>query len=258
MSGFLKFIAPLVHPLGFAWLLLLAATAFCVFRRQRLAAASLGLAAFLLWFLCQPWLAVILIGRLERPWILSTIETAPHADAVVVLGGGWRTSRSDFASLDLTACGDRLIAGFELCRRGNATNLVVGGDPLEQAPGMKPSSQKVRSWFYEWKLSPATFHTLGPVRSTREEALRTRELCDRLGWTNVLLVTSAMHMRRSVATFEKAGVHVHPVACDFQVLRFPVNGVVVKWFPDEDALATFALGWHEQLGWLAYRAFGHL
>jgi len=258
MSGFLKFIAPLVHPLGFAWLLLIAATVVCTVRRQRLAAASLSATAFLLWLLCQPWLAVILIGRLERPWLHSTVDTAPHADAVVVLGGGWRTSRPDFASLDLTACGDRLIAGFELCRRGHAPHLVVGGDPLEPAPGMKPSSQQVRSWFQEWKLSPAAFHTLGPVRSTRDEALRTRELCERLGWTNVLLVTSATHMRRSVATFEKAGVRVHPVACDFQVLRLPENTLGWKWFPDEDALATFAQWWHEQLGWIAYRAFGHL
>lgn len=258
MSGFLKFISPLVHPVGFAWLLLLATTALCLRRRQFRPAAAAGSAALLLWILCQPWLAVLLIGKLERPWLQATLDSAPNADAIVVLGGGWRTSRSDFAALDLTACGDRLIAGFELCRRGKAPHLVVGGDPLEPAPGMKPSSEQVRQWFYDWKIAPATFHTLGPVRSTREEAIRTRELSEKAGWKSVLLVTSAMHMRRSVATFEKAGVQIHPVACDFQVLRLPETYLGWKCFPDEDALATFGQWWHEQLGWLAYRTLGHL
>lgn len=72
--------------------------------------------------------------ELERPWLESTIDRAPNADAVVVLGGGWRSSRSDFASLDLTGCGDRLIAGFELCRRGKAKALVVGGDAPNRLP----------------------------------------------------------------------------------------------------------------------------
>lgn len=258
MTGLLKFISPLVHPFGFGWLLLLIATLVCLRRGRRLGAAACGTAFTLLWIVCQPWLTDPLIGNLERPWLESTIDRAPDADAVVVLGGGWRSSRSDFASLDLTGCGDRLIAGFELCRRGKAKALVVGGDAPEPPPGMNPHSDQIRGWLHDWKISPAEFHTLGPVRTTRDEAVRTRELMNRQGWKSVLLVTSALHMRRSVAAFEKAGVPVHPVACDFQVLRFPQSSPVCKAFPDEEAFAMFTFWWHEQLGWLAYRFLGHL
>jgi uncharacterized SAM-binding protein YcdF (DUF218 family) len=123
---------------------------------------------------------------------------------------------------------------------------------------MNPSSIQIRGWFQDWNLSQATVHTLGPVISTREEAIRTRELMDRQGWNRVLLVTSALHMRRSVAAFEKAGVSVHPVACDFQVHRFPNPTAGWKAFPDEEAFSMFSFWWHEQLGWLAYRVLGHL
>jgi len=258
MTGLLKFISPLVHPFGFGWLLLLVATLVCVKRRQRLGATTCGTAFVLLWLLCQPWLTAPLIGNLERPWVDSTLDHAPNADAVVVLGGGWRASQPDFASLDLTSCADRLIAGFELCRRGKARALVIGGDAPEPPPGMNPSSSQIMGWFRDWNLAQAEFHTLGPVISTREEAERTRELMNRQGWKRVLLVTSALHMRRSVAAFEKAGVAVHPVACDFQVLRFPDPTSGWKAFPDEEALSKFSFWWHEQLGWLAYRVLGHL
>ena len=63
---------------------------------------------------------------------------------------------------------------------------------------------------------------------------------------------------KAVAAFEKAGVPVHPVACDFQVLRFREPTAGWKAFPDEEALSMFSIWWHEQLGWLAYRLLGHL
>lgn len=258
MTGLLKLLSPLVHPVGFGWFLLLVATGICLRRRQRLGAATCAAAAALIWILCQPWLTTPLIGHLERPWLNATLDQAPDADAVIVLGGGWRASRPDFVSLDLTGCADRLIAGFELCRRGKVRALVVGGDPPQPPPGMAPSSERIRAWFHEWKLSPAEFHTLGPVRTTRDEAQRARELVERQGWKRVLLVTSALHMRRSVAVFEKAGVPVHPVACDFQVLRFHESSADWKAFPDEESLMTFGLWWHEVLGWVAYRLLGHL
>jgi hypothetical protein len=52
-------------------------------------------------------------------------------------------------------------------------------------------------------------------RNTREEAERFRESAREHGWRRILLVTSATHMRRAVATFETAGFEVIPVPCNF-------------------------------------------
>lgn len=258
MSGFLQFVAPLVHPLGLGWLMLLAAAAFCARKRRPAETAVCTTAFVLVWLVGQPRVSHPLIRDLERPWLEATVDRAPRASAVVVLGGGWRPSRPDFASLDLTACADRLVTGFELCRLGRAPALVLGGDPPEPPPGMRPSSERIREWLELWKIAPVACHTLGPVRSTREEAERTRDLVRREGWTNILLVTSAFHMRRSVDAFEKAGVPVHPVACDFQALRVSETSPGWSAFPNPEACAAFGLWWHERLGWLAYRLFGHL
>lgn len=258
MSGVFQFLSPLVHPLGFAWLLLLVAAVIFGRRRNWRGAGGCTLAAAVLWFITQPAIGLNLFGRLERPWLDHTVAQAPAADAVIVLGGGWRLSGGDFSQLDLTPSADRLIVGIELNRSGRAPALVVGGDSVRRPEGFRVESQNIRSWLERWGIAPAEFFTLGPVANTRDEARRTRELVDQKGWKRVLLVTSALHMRRALAVFRKAGVPAEPVACDFQIER--ETGKSGGWcvFPNQESLTLVGLWWHEQLGWYAYRLFGYI
>jgi uncharacterized SAM-binding protein YcdF (DUF218 family) len=257
MSGFLKFISPLVHPLGLAWLLLLLAAVLCAWRRRAWGTVVCVAAAAVLWFIAQPPVVEPLLRQLEHPWVEHTPAQAPPAEVVIVLGGGWRRSSHDFVALDLTAAADRWITGVELCRFKKIPVLVVGGDPVgSESEGFSVAAQFNR-WLELWGLKDIRVETLGPVRTTRDEALRARRLVDERGWKSILLVTSACHMRRAVATFEKVGLKVQPVACDFQAVR---NLGPPRWsvFPNEEALFGFGMWWHEQLGWLAYRLFGQV
>lgn len=256
MSGFLKFISPLVHPVGLAWVILVVLAVLSARRRRWPAALLSGLGALLLWSISQPFLAHPIFERLERPWIKASVADAPAADVVLILGGGWRFSRADYGGLDLTTGGDRWIAGLELCRRGRAPVLVVGGDSvgLDDQP---PESELLKGWLNDWGLGAVALHTLGPVRTTRDEAERMRDLARSHGWNRILLVTSALHMRRAIAVFHRAGLEVIPVACDFQVARFSHPSRSWRPFPDEEAFFLFCQWWHEELGWLAYRLLGH-
>ena len=258
MSGLLKLISPLVHPVGFGWLLLVLTACLCLRRRRWMGAFIALFLSVAIWLLAQPPLVGPLLGSLERPWLQHTLVQAPRADAVVVLGGGWRASKADFVGLDLTAAVDRWITGVELCRQGKAPVLVIGGDPLRPGAEGPPDSRQLQEWIARWGFRDVECVSLGPVGNTRDEAQRTRDLFQQRGWREVLLVTSAFHMRRAVAVFEKAGVRVIPVACDFQVERFAGGSAGWRPFPDEEALMTLTLWWHEQLGWFAYRLFGHI
>lgn len=261
MSAFIKFITPLLHPVGFAWFLLLVSTVVCWRRRRRLGTAVCGGAALLIWLAVQPAVTGPLLAAAERPWRDHTVDQAPEADAVLILGGGWRPSRYDYRGLDLTECGDRLIAGIELCRRGRARVLVLGGDAPWTPVGESADSERVRGWAADWGLGATEIVSLGAVLNTRDEAERARELVERRGWKRVLLVTSAFHLGRAMATFRQAGVPVEPVACDFRWIRLG-DGKEVGWgwraFPDEESVFSLTLWWHEQLGWLSYRLSGRL
>lgn len=256
MSGFLKFISPLVHPVGLAWVILITLTVLGARRRKWPATILSGTGAVLLWAIAQPFLVYPVFERLERPWTTASVDAAPSADVVLVLGGGWRSSYADYAGLDLTTCGDRLIAGIELCRRARAPVLVVGGDSVSVGD-RAPESDLLRRWLGDWGLRDLAYYTLGPVRSTRDEAERMRELTRTHGWNRILLVTSALHMRRAKAVFQRAGLEVIPVACDFQVARSTQPDRSWRPFPDEEAFFLFCQWWHEELGWIAYRLFGH-
>jgi len=70
-----------------------------------------------------------------------------------------------------------------------------------------------------------------------------------------LLVTSAAHMPRSVAAFEKAGVEVFPVSTDVRVIR--ASGLTVfDFLPHAGALSMTSDAMREWLGRKVYEFRG--
>jgi uncharacterized SAM-binding protein YcdF (DUF218 family) len=250
-------VGALASPLVLLWLALGAATLlFFAWRQWRAALVGLLLTAGL-WLAGQPALAWWAAAPLERAYFHATLEAAPAADAVVVLGGCHRPSAADFAGLDLTAGVDRLVAGAELARRGRAPALFVGGDGPPGTP-MAGVSAGVAAWWRAWGLTNFPFATLGPVTNTRDEAVATAALARERGWRRVLLVTSALHLRRAEAAFRAAGVPVAPVACDFQVVRAPGGGPAWSVLPQAEAFQTLGAALHERVGFRVYRWRGWL
>jgi len=84
------------------------------------------------------------------------------------------------------------------------------------------------------------------------------------GWTSLLLVTSATHLPRSLATLRHAApdVRIIPVACDFQLpdrqsFGTPtLAGSLLSLLPSAEALVLTTTAMREHLGLLAYRLRG--
>ena len=68
-----------------------------------------------------------------------------------------------------------------------------------------------------------------------------------LGIHRVLLVTSALHMRRALALVRRAGLDAVPVATDFEARREPG---VLQWLPSAGALQRSGHAIKETVGWL--------
>lgn len=256
MSEFLKFLSPLLHPVGLAWLVLVAAGGISLRRRRWTGALACGFSAIGLWILGQPRLMHPIYRELERPYSQSTVEHAPAADAIIVLGGGWHVSRPDYRHLDFTDNSDRFFAGVELARLGRAKVLVFGGDPFRHPSDLATNSTELGRWSRDWGLGSIETLSLGPVINTHDEAVSAARLVRERGWKKVLLVTSAYHMRRSLATFAREGVPAHPVACDFRFLRDDPEDDLWRAGPKEEDLFHLTLWWHETVGSLGYRLLG--
>src|ERR1035437_4894377 len=97
---------------------------------------------------------------------------------------------------------------------------------------------------------------LGLCANTHAEASRFKELSAQRGWRKAILVTSALHIPRSVAVFAAQGIAVVPVACDFQAYGVPSMGGGFSPFPRQSRFHQLALYLHEKIGWFAYRGRG--
>ncbi len=92
---------------------------------------------------------------------------------------------------------------------------------------------------------------LGICLNTHDEALAFKKMKRFEDWNSVILVTSALHMRRSVALFQKLGIKVEPVASDFQVFGVSQDEPF-SVFPRERRLRLWGLYLHEKIGMVVY------
>lgn len=247
------FFAPLAEPVGAIWCLMVLGVLWLVWRRQWQGAVWLGVPAVLIFLIGSTPLVDALVARAERPQLRTDMDSLAEADVVVALGGGFYVSENDMFGFALSAGGSRVLTALELVRRGKARALVLGGSgPLAGKPGVAASSL-VQEWVLASGMTTVAVTNLGLCANTHDEALRFKALSAQRGWRKVILVTSALHIPRSVAVFAAQGIAVVPVACDFQAYGVPSMRGDFSPFPRQSRFHQLALYLHEKIGWLAYR-----
>jgi uncharacterized SAM-binding protein YcdF (DUF218 family) len=254
----MRFFAPLAEPIGALWSLMVLGVLWLIWRRQWRSAVWLGVPATLIFLIGSTPLAEQLVASEERPWAngmeKAKLSDAP-ADAVVALGGGARVSQHDVLGFAMDDGASRNLTAIQLVRWGKAKTLVLGGSwPMPDRPNV-PSMGVVQDWVTSWGLAAGTVTNLGVCINTHDEAIAFRILAQDQGWLKVVLVTSALHMRRSVALFKKQGIDIVPVAADFQVQGVSQD-LQFSLFPRQHRLFLMTLYLHEKIGWWVYRARG--
>ena len=216
---------------------------------------ALWMALFVL--LIQGWepLPDALLRQLEDPYSRTpSAQEVQSYHGVVVLGGALEPSyvwegRSQIA---LNGSAERMIVPLSLLRQNPALQLLfTGGEGDLLGRGL---SEAARAQLVYESLGLPLEHLLVEDRSrtTYENAAlgaRVPGVDPNKRW---LLVTSAWHMRRALATFQKVGWNVTPYAVDFN------TGSHTPW--SAYSLVVGSRKWelvlHEWLGLLAYRLAG--
>lgn len=253
---FLKQALALIEPLGFAWALLVVFTIVFLRRRHWLASVATGVPMALLFIFGSTDLPGWLLRGLERPYAGVEIAALPKADAIVMLGGSAQPARFEVGGMHLTLAADRIMMGVELSRLGKAPVLVIGGAVAQFPEGDRAESDTVRQWIVERGFSSGEVVALPVCRDTHDEAVFTARLAAERGWQQVLLVTSANHMRRAAATFHTAGVSVIPAPCNFHTELSKPPSFEPPGVPKAGGFEKTAMWLHEQIGWLEYRRRG--
>jgi uncharacterized SAM-binding protein YcdF (DUF218 family) len=237
---------PLVLPLGLA--LILGALGLALRRRWLVAAALAGL-----WLASIPPVASALARAVEGGQVRTAAADAPSADAIVVLSSR-RVLAPGEARISEWVDADRFFGGLELFDARKAPRLVFTGGWSPRAPDRPPEGEVLARWAERWGVPPEAILVTDRVTNTAEEAAAVAALLAPLGVDRVLLVTSAFHVPRARALFERAGLRVEAFPVDFQV------GDGRRWsltdaLPRADALRLSEQALREWLGRLAYRAW---
>jgi uncharacterized SAM-binding protein YcdF (DUF218 family) len=246
-----KVLTQLAMPLGLASLLILSGIGLVLWRRPALGAVvtALGLAWVWLWSL--PVVSQWLSGTLEQRNPPVPVASMLTADAIVVLGGGMDGVVPPRLLPDLGSAGDRVWHGARLFLAGKAPMVIVSGGRLPWRSEVPPEADAMLAFLQDLGVPAAHVRLEGHSGTTRGNAIETRQLADELGLSRLLLVTSALHMPRAVATFRAAGLDVIPAATDYEVVTR--EGLsVLDVLPDAGALSSSGRALKEYLGMLVY------
>jgi uncharacterized SAM-binding protein YcdF (DUF218 family) len=254
-----KVATQLVLPLDLAVAAMLGVAALAWHARARAAAALAAAVALSLWAASLPVAAYRLLRSIEDRHAPVTAEEAPSAGAIVVLGGGLRSFDPSGGTRrwpDMNSAGDRLLHAARLYRAGKAPLVIPTGGLLGWEPGTVPQAESAAQLLEEWGVPPTAILPEPRSRTTWEDAHYAKQLLDAHGIQEVLLVTSALHMDRSLASFEAAGVRAIPAPTDYEAEAPP--GGPLGWLPDVSALRDTTRVLKEWLGLAVYRVRARL
>ena len=256
LNAIARHLIPLLEPIGLLWLALIVLAALLWRKRQRASAlANAGLAVFI-YLIGATDLPDALLRSLENPYAGVQLDTLPVCDAVVMLGGGLDPARYEVGGLHLTRAGDRIVTALEMIRLGKAPVLVCGGSGVKVDGVMKVEADLFKQALTERRVPVPEIISLGHCEDTRDEATRTRAIAQQRGWRRVLLVTSATHLPRAVATFRALGVDVVPVPCNFLTTLSAARASSGFGIPRWGGFEKISVWMHEKIGWWEYRRRG--
>lgn len=187
----------------------------------------------------------IFVKPLESAYEESELNTSKF-DAVVVLGGGI-TFGPQKIYLNPHAL-QRVYTGTWLAKKLNIPIIVTGGS----TPGRKeiPEAVIMKEVVENTGIESGRIIPEPNARNTYENALYTYEICKENGFKNILVVTSAVHMKRAMRCFEKFDIQVTPYPTDYKYDYS--NPSWIDFVPNPQALDANLSVFHELIGIIWY------
>jgi uncharacterized SAM-binding protein YcdF (DUF218 family) len=195
-------------------LLVLALLVGVLFARFRVGRWLLGVVALVMLVVTVARLGDRAVVSLERGW--SDVPLPQAVDGIVVLGGGnvlRPPPGRDEREARITDTVERVLAPFWLMQRYPEARLVFTGGAIGGSEAATTEAEHV-AWLWAGLGLDAEVTYEAGSWNTRHNAVMTRDLVQPKDDERWLLVTSALHMRRAMATFERAGWRIHPYAVD--------------------------------------------
>lgn len=193
-----------------------------------------------------------------KAWEYPTIDPTEIKDTfklAVVLGG--MVSYDEVNHLiRFNKNADRILAVLPLYFDGRVKNILIAGGSGRIYQDEK-EAQILADYLIKIGVDSSDLLLEQRSRNTYENALYSKQLIDSLQISEKVLVsTSALHMRRSLACFQKQNVSAVPFSVDEDVVDEP-NAWISKLIPSADVLVKWYRLIHEWVGINIYKMKGY-
>ncbi len=215
-------------------------------RRQRAFTVLFGM----LLFFSNPWI----INELARCWEIGQREpdtiTQPY-DVGIVLGGYTETSAaSPNGVVTFSRSGNRIMQALALYKTGKIRHILLTGGS-GRILGEEATEATASRWYLQQVGVPdSAIWVEERSRNTLENALYSRHLLDSIAPNSRnLLISSAWHLRRAKACFDRVGLPCDLFGTDFfteQDLGNPFHWIQPSW----ECLMKWDYLLKEWVGWV--------
>lgn len=240
----------------YAWLLppgvfLLVIAVLYFYYRKTKHANGLLLLFLLIYLLSVNVVSDKIIEPLENHYGQPAVSEMKDAQAIVVLAGGSYDGVPDFdgAGQNSESSTVRLVAGLRLHKALHLPMVLSGGS-------LYADKTTEASLEYRFLKACGTEEQYlikeDRSRNTAENAKYVKQICQQRNFDKVILVTSAFHMPRSVAFFEREGVDVIPYPTDYKTNR-NTRLNAFAFTPQAENLYHSSIAMKEYLGLLALK-----
>lgn len=245
-----KVAAVLATPLGFCLVLSLAGVALLYRGFRRTGVTVVAAAFFFLWVASMPLTARLALGALEARYPVLSVDEMPTADIAIVLGGAVEPPTPPRRAADLGDATDRIWFAAELFKAGKVQKILVSGGNLPWKAGSVAEAEAIRDMLIAWAVPAGAIIIESASRTTSENARGVKEMWPSLGASSALLVTSAAHMPRAMASFRRLGLPVTPAPTDLRSVQQPIG--LLDLLPDAGALKGTSDALKEVVGYAVY------
>ena len=189
-----------------------------------------------IWLCATPVFSNWMCLSLEGGYPPVAVESLPSADAIVVLGGAMESARPPDLYPNLGAAADRVWHAARVYHAGKAPLIIASGGRLPWSAGPQPEADAMVQFLGDLGVPQDKILAERNSQTTFGNAHWTKQLLAANGIAEVLLVTSALHMRRAEATFRAAGIRVIAAPTDYESVPAP-RWTALDYLPDAAALA---------------------
>lgn len=241
-----KLLTPFFLPPGIFVIILIFTGIWFLYKRYRVAGITNIFIGIFMWSISIAPLSDAIIKGLEYE---IKMPENPQGDAIILLGGGVYDEVTDLSGIGAPSeeMMARLVTAVRLQKKLNIPVIISGGAVFKNRATEAPI---VKRFLVDLEIPDSKIMVEDRSRDTIENARHIKEICMKMGFKKPLLVTSAMHMKRSILSFKKAGMDVVPVPANFKTWEGKRYGWH-DYLPLDMKKAHIAI--HEYLGLLFYK-----